>query len=138
MAKRSALSRTAVFRTGDVLFLAIVGGLSTCIMQLAHETGCPFLVCALAGMAAAILAQMLLAWAAAPLLGSIESMVPSMIIGMVSPMLVCGLHIVGYEVSYAVAGALGAAFGLVVFVLLECYAAGCRRALSDTVSPLRE
>ncbi|MCC6357395.1 MAG: hypothetical protein IT450_01515 [Phycisphaerales bacterium] len=113
------------------MFLTVVGGLSTWIMQLAHETGCPFLICALAGMVAAMLAQMLLAWGAAPLLGSIECMVPSMIVGMVSPMLVCGLHIVGCDVGYAVAGALGAAFGLLVFVLLECYAARCRRALSQ-------
>lgn len=123
------LPRTTVFRIGDGIFLIIVGALATWIMHLVHDTGWAFVTCALAGMAAAMLAQMLLAWAVAPLLGSIESMVPSMIVGMLTPMLICGLHLSGCELSGAASAALGAAGGVTLFALLELYGAACRRAL---------
>lgn len=122
------------FRIGDGLFLIVVGGLAAWIMHAVHETRWNFVVCMLLGMAAAMLAQMLLAWAVAPLLGSIESMVPSMVVGMFSPMLICGLHLLGREVGHAVGGFLGAGVGLAVFVLLERYAAACRRALSQAAN----
>lgn len=119
------------FRIGDGVFLMVVGGLTAVIMHSIHGTRWNYLVCMLLGMAATVLVQMLLAWAVSPLLGSIESMVPSMLVGMFSPMLICGLHLFGCEVAHSDAGALGAAAGLVVFVLLERYAAACRRALSQ-------
>ncbi len=121
--------RSTVYRVGDGMFLMLVGGLATSIMHLVHETGWAFVTCALAGMAAAMFAQMLLAWAVAPLLGSIESMVPSMIVGMLTPMLICGLHLSGCELGGAASAALGAAGGLTLFALLELYGAACRRAL---------
>ncbi|GMU84508.1 MAG: hypothetical protein AMXMBFR47_43770 [Planctomycetota bacterium] len=121
--------RSTVYRVGDGMFLITVGGLATWIMHLVHETGWGFVTCALGGMAAAMLAQMLLAWAVAPLLGSIESMVPSMIVGMLTPMLICGLHLSGCELGGAAPAALGAAGGLTLFALLELYGEACRRAL---------
>ena len=68
---------------------------------------------------AAMVVQMIAATLAAPILGSIEAMVPSMLVGMSSPMLICFADALGIRPTYASAISLGAIFGALVFVVLS-------------------
>lgn len=96
-------------------------------MHITHELDWGFAVCAALGMLAAMVVQTIAAWLIAPLLGSIESMVPSMVVAMVSPMSICGLHLLGAEPGHSWSLAQGAVFGLGMFLLVEVYGAACRR-----------
>ncbi|MBL8879207.1 MAG: hypothetical protein JNG88_08815 [Phycisphaerales bacterium] len=126
--ERNRAGRTArLFLLGDACFLVVVGVLSTLTMQLAHEWQWGFLLAFTGGMALAMIVQTLLALLVAPLLGSIESMVPSMLVAMVSPMSVCALHAIGCEPGTWVAGALGAAFGVGTLSFVMIYARASRR-----------
>ena len=73
--------------------------------------------------------QTLLAFGVAPILGSIESIVPSMVVAMIIPVLVCLLALVGINVSPSGAFALGAAGGISIFILIKAYACRCRKSL---------
>lgn len=126
-----------LFSAGDLAFLTAVGSVTTVTMHAMHQTGWPFAVAMLTGMAAAMVVQMLLAVCVSPLLGSIETMTPSMVVGMVSPMLVCTLHLFECESTCGLAMILGAAFGIGMFAFIEIYGIRCRRRL-DLASPPRE
>lgn len=119
--------RSAPFVIGDCLFLLAIGAIATWIMHITHELDWGFVVCAALGMLAAMLVQAIAAWIIAPLLGSIESMVPSMVVAMVSPMSICGLHLLGAEPGHSWSLAQGAVSGLGIFLLVEVYGAACRR-----------
>jgi len=121
--------RVLQFSAGDLVFLALVSVLTTLTMHVVHETGWPFLVCMLVGMAAAMIVQTLLAIGVAPLLGSIESMVPSMMIAMIAPMSVCTLHLCGWKPMAAACATIGAVFGVGLFVFVRGYGAACRAAM---------
>jgi hypothetical protein len=122
--------RTILFGMGDLLFLVAVGMIATLVMHDMHQLGWNFAVTSLVGMAAAMLVQMLMAFCVAPLLGSIETMTPSMVVGMVSPMSVCTLHMFGCESNCTVALVLGAAFGAAMCILVMIYGAMVKRSLS--------
>jgi len=111
------------------LFLIAVGIATTLTMHHMHQLGWNFAVTCITGMAAAMLSQMLMAFCAAPLLGSIETMTPSMVVGMVSPMFICARHMVGVESSVAAAMILGTMSGAGMFVFVTIYAAMFRRFL---------
>lgn len=119
-----------VFLVADLVFLVLVGIAATLTMYCVHKLGWPFVPTSLLGMMAAMLVQALMAFAAAPLLGSIESMVPSMIVAMVSPMTLCVLHLVGCESSWTLSAAIGSAFAIGTFILIQRYARCCRHALN--------
>jgi len=121
--------RTLLFGTGDLLFLVAVGMVATLVMHGLHQLGWNFAVTCLVGMVASMLVQMLMAFCAAPLLGSIETMIPSMVVGMVSPMSVCTLHLFGREPDCMVALGGGALFGAAMFVFVEVFGAIVRRSL---------
>lgn len=121
--------RTVLFGIGDLLFLVAVGMIATLVMHALHQLGWNFAVTCFVGMAAAMLVQMLMAFCAAPLLGSIETMTPSMIVGMVSPMSVCTLHIFGNNPDCMVALVVGAIFGAAMFAFVELYGAVVKRSL---------
>lgn len=129
--RRSATDplRTRLFLMGDALFLVVVGIVSTVTMHRMHQLGWGFAITCIVGMCAAMAAQMLLAWCVAPLLGSIEAMTPSMVVGMISPMSVCTLHMLGHEPHAATAATLGSLSGLAVFVFVVVYARSCTRKL---------
>ncbi len=112
---------------GDLLFLALVGAVSMAAMHMAHMTDWGFVVEAAIGMAVAMVVQVILAWVAAPLLGSIETMVPSMLVAMIAPMAICVLHGSGCVLTWAGALAIGAASGVLASSLLLVYGASCRR-----------
>lgn len=124
--------RTILFGIGDLLFLIAVGMVTTLVMHGMHQLAWNFAVTCLVGMAAAMLVQMLMAFCAAPLLGSIEAMTPSMVVGMVSPMSVCTLHMFGCESNCTLALVLGAAFGTAMFLLVIIYGATVKRSLSQS------
>lgn len=112
---------------GDVLFLALVGAVSMTAMHMAHMTEWGFVVELAIGMVVAMLVQIVLAWLAAPLLGSIETMVPSMLVAMIAPMAICLLHGSGCVLTLSGALLIGAASGVFASSLLAVYGASCRR-----------
>lgn len=121
-----------LFALGDAGFLALAGVMTTLTMWSVHQTDWPFVCASLLGMVAAMLVQVILSWCVTPLLGSIESMVPSMVLAMVSPMSMCVLHMLGCELTWRHAAMLGTAWGLVLFALLQVYGLGVRRSLRQT------
>lgn len=126
-------SRRIFFFIADSMFLVLAGIAATTAMHMVHQLEWPFIPTCLVGMVAAMLLQILMAFAAAPLLGSIESMVPSMIIAMISPMTICVLHLFGCESTWPMGAAIGAAFAVGMFVFIQLYGRSCRRAfITDT------
>ncbi|MBX9735335.1 MAG: hypothetical protein K2X32_00275 [Phycisphaerales bacterium] len=115
---------------GDLLFLAVVGAATLAAMHAAHMVewkGWGFVGEMAIGMAGAMIVQVALAWLATPLLGSIETMVPSMLLAMVAPMSLCLLHGTGCVLTWSDALGLGAAAGVAAAALLAIYGASCRR-----------
>ncbi len=129
--------RALIFSCGDGLFLILVGVAASLMMYLVHSLMMHLvyrrvwhLVLSLVvGMSLAMIIQTLLAFGVAPILGSIESIVPSMVVAMIIPMLVCLLALVGINVSRSGALALGAAGGISSFLLLKAYECKCRKSL---------
>jgi len=128
MPGRTRVSRavTAVYFFGDGLFLVVVSVTATVVMHMVHKAGWGFLPECATGMILAMLVGMLMALAAAPLLGSIESMAPSMVASMLSPMAVCVLHLLGWKPAEEVCIALGVVFGVGMFAFVQVYGAHCR------------
>lgn len=124
--------RSAVFGSGDCLFLLAVSSAATYTMHLAHEHIPSPGIASAAGMVAAMIIQSLLAFSAAPVLGSIESAVPSMIVAMVSPMAVCALHLAGHESDLVGCLELGAAFGAAMFLFIGIHGWSFKRRLRRT------
>lgn len=122
--------QSLLFAAGDLAFLVAVGAVTTTGMHWLHRLEWDFLATCMLGMILAMLAQMLMAWSAAPLLGSIETMLPSMVVAMVSPMLVCSAHLMGCPVNWPECAALGAAFGVAVFIFIQAWGRAYRRSLS--------
>ena len=120
----------SLFFVADFVFLILAGVAAMLAMHLVHQLGWAFIPMCITGMIAAMLVQTLMAFAVAPLLGSIESMVPSMIVAMVSPMTLCVLHLFGCESTWKLAAAIGCGFAIVVFTLIQLYARSCRTALA--------
>ncbi len=121
--------RAALFFLGDCAFLVFVGAASALATHLFHQTGLNYFLASLAGMSAAMLVQTAAAFGVAPVLGSIESGVPSMPVAMAGPMALCALGLAGGHPDLWRATALGAATGAVVFLLVRAYGLKCRRAL---------
>lgn len=109
---------SVLFAVADALFLMAVGSASNLAMHLAHTLEWNIAVTIVIGMAGAMAVQIALAFLAAPVLGSIETMVPSMIVGMLSPMLICALDLIGSHPDRMTGLIAGAAFGLTTFATL--------------------
>lgn len=112
---------------GDLLFFTSVGVVTMAAMHAAHMIGWGLFLEIAIGMVGAMVVQVLLASLAAPLLGSIETMVPSMLLAMIAPMTLCLLHGSGCVLTWPGALGLGAAAGVLAFSLLAVYGASCRR-----------
>jgi hypothetical protein len=112
---------------GDLLFLALVGAATMAAMHLAHMIEWGFVVAMAIGMAGAMLVQLALATLAAPLLGSIEAMAPSMLLAMLAPTSVCLLHGTGCALPWGATLWLGAVAGMLGHLLLAIYGISCRR-----------
>ena len=123
-------ARCLLFFVADLVFLVLAGIAANMTMHLVHQLEWPFIPTSLFGMMAAMLVQTLMAFAVAPLLGSIESMVPSMIVAMLSPMTICLLHLFGCESSWTIAVGIGVAFALGTFTWIQLYARSSRHALT--------
>ena len=118
----SVAFRAWIFAGGDWLFLIFTGVAAVRAMHLVHSLGWRLAFVVPVGMVAAMLIQMMLAKAVAPLLGSIESLIPSMLAAMFVPMPVCILGFVGVGVGgWAGQLSLGALGGTVVFFLIKLY-----------------
>ena len=116
-----------LFAIGDAALLVIVAVAGTWVMHRVHETGVGFLAAVLLGMSAAMIVQIVLAVVASPLLGSIESMVPSAVVGMTVPGLVCAAALVGAGWHRSTLLATAALFALAFSAWLKLYAWRCRR-----------
>lgn len=128
------LSRANLLKAGDLGFLIVVGIASTLTMHAIHELNWSFALACIVGMAAAMAVQMVLAFCVAPVLGSIEGMTPSMVVGMISPMSVCTLHLFGHEPTHGVTLVVGAVFGAGMFAFVEYYGARVKRRLGGISS----
>lgn len=132
--------RALIFSCGDGLFLILVGVAANLMMYLVHSLMMHLvysriwhLVLSLVvGMSLAMIIQTLLAFGVAPILGSIESIVPSMVVAMIIPMVICLLALAGINVSRSGAVALGAAGGIGIFILIKAYGCRCRKSLCCT------
>ncbi|HWB84410.1 MAG TPA: hypothetical protein VG675_09745 [Bryobacteraceae bacterium] len=113
--------RATLFAIGDITFLMLTGSATNAAMMAIHAVQWNCLATVSVGMVAAMAVQMIAATLAAPILGSIETMVPSMLVGMSSPMLICFADALGIRTTYASAVSLGAIFGAFVFVVLSCW-----------------
>jgi hypothetical protein len=122
------MKRELLFCPGDCVFLLLVGSATTVVMRLVHGAVSNMVLAWLAGMALAMVAQIALAICVAPVLGSLESMVPSMVVAMAAPMSVCLLDWTGYLPSTGVAAGLGAGAGLAVFFWVRLEARKARNA----------
>ena len=111
-----------LFAAGDLAFLTIIGAGTNAAMLLVHSFRWNCIATLIVGMTAAMVIQMVLATLAAPLLGSIETMVPSMVVGMLGPMLICVWDPFTGGITYTVAAFSGAASGMFVFAALHWWA----------------
>lgn len=133
----SQRGRFVLFFVGDLLFLTSATVAATVAMHMIHRFEWPFIPTSLLGMIAAMLVQTLMAFAAAPLLGSIECMVPSMVASMVGPMMICVLHLFGCESTWSMAVAIGAVSAIVMFAFIRFYGRACTHLLTLDVGPPR-
>lgn len=136
-ARVSQRDRFVLFFVGDFLFLTSAAVAATVTMHMVHRLEWPFIPTSLLGMIAAMLIQTLMAFVATPLLGSIECMVPSMIVGMVAPMTICVLHLFGCESTWSMAIEIGAVFAFVMFAFLQFYGRACAHFLTGHIEPPR-
>lgn len=118
-------SHGILFFFADFVFLVLASVGATLAMHMIHMLEWPFVLTSLIGMVAAMLVQTAMAFAAAPLLGSIETMVPSMIGAMLSPMSICLLHLFGCESTWMMAVVAGSGFGIATFAVIQLYARSC-------------
>lgn len=123
----SALAlRRMAFSVGDLALILAVAIAGSHVMQLAHEVGLPLAVGILLGMLASMLVQLLLATLASPLLGSIESMVPTAVIAMALPAVVCVVSLLGLDWRPSQLDAATATIGLLFWLWTIAYAHRCR------------
>ncbi len=108
----------------------MVGAEAAGIMSLLHQREWNFFLASILGMAAAMVVQMLMAFAASPLLGSIETMAPSMVVAMGVPIFMDAGELAGWTMGRVDAGLLGAALGVTYFLHLECYGTVYKRRLA--------
>jgi len=121
--------RRQLFNVGDALFLVLVGGLSAGAMRVAHDLDVNMLLSMVVGMGLAMFLQTILALAVAPVLGSIEAMVPSAVVAMLAPVAVCVFELGGHPMALRSSLGFGALAGIAVFALLQRYQSSCRKAL---------
>jgi len=130
--------REFIFSCGDCLFLILVGAAASLVMYIVHGlmTNLVYgrvwhaVLSLVIGMSFVAIVQTLLAFSVAPVLGSIESIVPSIVVAMILPMLICGLVLVGIDMSRSGVLGLGVAGGISTFLLLKAYGGRCRKSLS--------
>ena len=121
------LTRSSAFSVGDALFQLAVSLGASAVMYLLHILDIPFFLAALAGMLAAMALQTVMALAISPLLGSIESMVPSMVLGMLAPMMVCAAHFAGMRVSMESSLIIAIGAAVLFHLYLRRHGRRCRR-----------
>ncbi len=121
--------RSVLFSVGDCLFLLTVGVVAAACMRLVDSLGWNSVLAWIVGMGLAMLLQTTLAFAAAPLLGSIETMVPSMVVAMTCPMALDFLEMMGADLGWLWSVALGAGLGFSMFLFVEGYGVLCRQSL---------
>lgn len=122
--KRRYAVREVVFATGDLLLLIGSTTIAARTAAAAHQFIGSFVIAALVGMTLAMAVQMVIAALSAVLLGSIETMVPSMVGGMLATALICLGGLV-MPIPHMHAVWLGAGTGVVTFAGLALYGRRC-------------
>jgi hypothetical protein len=124
------LFRHALFQIGDFLFAVAVAGSAIYVMHLAHRFQIGFVASMVVGMAAGMVLQVVASFAVAPLLGSIESMVPAMATGMIAPMAVCARALVGCHLTGKETAVAAIVTAIIVQFLMWTYSRLCRFRLA--------
>ncbi|MDO8629658.1 MAG: hypothetical protein Q7R41_04135, partial [Phycisphaerales bacterium] len=117
-----------LFSIGDCVFLLVIGAVAATVMRLIDSLAWNAVLTWVVGMALAMLAQTILAFAAAPLLGSIETMVPSMVLAMLCPMALDLLEMIGADLGWSWSIGFGAGLGFAMFLFVEIYGVRCRKS----------
>ncbi|MEK7711001.1 MAG: hypothetical protein AAB341_03810 [Planctomycetota bacterium] len=120
--------RPILFSVGDCVFLLVIGAVAAMVMRLIDSLAWNAVLTWVVGMALAMLAQTILAFAAAPLLGSIETMVPSMVLTMLCPMALDLLEMIGADLGWSWSIGFGAGLGFAMFLFVEIYGVRCRKS----------
>lgn len=120
--------RSVLYSVGDGLFLLTVGIVAAASMRFVGSLEWNSVITWIAGMGLAMLLQSLLAFAVAPLLGSIETMVPSMVVAMTCPMVLDFLEMMGADLGWSWSVSFGAGLGLAMFLFVEGYGVLCRKS----------
>lgn len=131
-ARVTSRPRPVLFSVGDCVFLLVIGAVAAMAMRLVDSLAWNALFTWIVGMALAMLAQTLLAFAVAPFLGSIEAMVPSMVLAMICPMALDLLEMTGMDLGWSWTIGFGAGLGLAMFVFVGIYSVRCRTSLFRT------
>lgn len=124
--------RRLAFALGDCAFLLAIGWLAVAAVQVTQSLPGSALLLSFLGMGLAMLIQMGLSFLLAPLLGSIETMTPSMVVAMFSPMVLEGIEMAGFEFIPSLARYFGALCGALMFGWMAAYAAACQRRFQRT------
>lgn len=125
--------RRFFFSLGDFIFFMAIGIATTLVTHGTHQLGWSVWIACPVGMVVAMALQMLMAVCVSPLLGSIEAMTPSMVLGMLAPMPVCVLHIMGRESTHSAAVVWGIAAGMLMFAFVLWYSTICNRRLHRAI-----
>lgn len=118
-----------MFSLGDWVFLLVVGVVAALSMPLIDSLGWNAMLTWIVGMALAMLAQTVLAFTVAPLLGSIETMMPSMVLAMFCPMALDLFEMTGVDLGWSRSVGFGAGLGSAMFLFVQTYDFRCRTAL---------
>lgn len=129
VARRPGSLRALAFGGGDLVFLTAVTAVAAWAMNVGHRPAWSLGMGFLAGMFLAMVAQTALALAVAPILGSIEAMVPSMVSAMAGSTAVCALHLLGRDPTSATALEVGGSVGAAFFFLLQVHGLRYARSL---------
>ena len=122
---RSQSSARGAFMLADAIFVVVSAAAAAWAIAEAHHRVQAFAGAALVGMAAAMMLTTAFALLAAPVLGSIETMVPAMVAGMTSGTVICAsMWMTALDTAAASAG--GAVVGLVLAGAVQRYAKRCR------------
>lgn len=121
--------RLFLFSLGDAVFLTLVSSVTAMTMFYIHQLRWHFAISVFVGMILAMVIQVLMAFSVAPLLGSIESMIPSMVVAMISPMMVCAIHL-GQYLSRSNCLNVSVALAITVFLMMHFYGFLFRRSLT--------
>lgn len=122
--------RSFAFLAGDLALYVVLGIEAAFSMHLAHEHVAGVMAATLSGMVLGMLVATGTAFMFRPLLGSIETTVPAMIVGMAGGAVVCLFMLTVGTPTANLVVRLGVGGGMLTFGWIAAFGSGCRRRLA--------